>query len=116
MRCSWIEALRRLGIAARFVSGYIFIPGDRDPRLCRRRLDPCLGAGVPAERGLDRIPIRQRHRRHPRLIASRSRADPGQAIPLHGTYLGPADAFTHMEVNINVVSVDEAPASMEAEV
>jgi len=41
---------------------------------------------------------------------------PGQAIPLHGTYLGPADAFTHMEVNINVVSVDEAPESMKAEV
>jgi transglutaminase-like putative cysteine protease len=34
--------------------------------------------------------------------------DPRQAIPLHGTYLGPADAFVGMNVSINVVSANEA--------
>ena len=33
--------------------------------------------------------------------------DPRQAVPLHGTYLGPPDAFIGMEININVVSVGE---------
>jgi transglutaminase-like putative cysteine protease len=33
--------------------------------------------------------------------------DPRQAIPLHGVYLGAADAFREMEVNINVVSADQ---------
>lgn len=37
--------------------------------------------------------------------------DPRQAIPLRGTYLGSADAFTGMEVNINVVlAAEEAKA------
>ena len=33
--------------------------------------------------------------------------DPRQAIPLHGVYLGPAEAFREMDVNISVVSVDQ---------
>jgi transglutaminase-like putative cysteine protease len=33
--------------------------------------------------------------------------DPRQAVPLHGTYLGSADAFVGMDVNINVTSVGE---------
>jgi hypothetical protein len=33
--------------------------------------------------------------------------DPRQAIPLHGAYLGSADAFAGMEVSINVVSVGD---------
>jgi hypothetical protein len=33
--------------------------------------------------------------------------DPRQAIPLHGTYLGSADAFVGMEVSINVVLAGE---------
>lgn len=33
--------------------------------------------------------------------------DPRQAIPLHGTYLGSADAFVGMEISINVVSAGE---------
>ena len=32
--------------------------------------------------------------------------DPRQAIPLHGCYLGSADASLGMEVSINVVSVN----------
>jgi transglutaminase-like putative cysteine protease len=37
--------------------------------------------------------------------------DPRQAVPLHGVYLGSADAFVGMEVNIKVASVDRAEAS-----
>jgi hypothetical protein len=33
--------------------------------------------------------------------------DPRQAIPLHGTYLGSADAFVGMEIGIRVVSAGE---------
>ena len=102
-----IEALRRLGIAARFVSGYIFIPGDRAhgyvgggnthawvqvylPSAGWIEFDPTNG--IVGTRDLVRVAVAR---------------DPRQAIPLHGTYLGAADAFVGMEVSINVVSVSE---------
>ena len=40
--------------------------------------------------------------------------DPVQALPLHGTYLGPADVFIGMEVDVSVTSVDQA-VEMESE-
>ena len=102
-----IEALRRLGIAARFVSGYIFIPGDRAhgyagggsthawvqvylPSAGWIEFDPTNG--IIGTRDLIRVAVAR---------------DPRQAIPLHGTYLGSADAFVGMDVSINVVSVGE---------
>ncbi|MDB5582133.1 MAG: transglutaminase-like [Bradyrhizobium sp.] len=102
-----IEALRRLGIAARFVSGYIFIPGDRAhgyvgggnthawvqvylPSAGWIEFDPTNG--IVGTRDLVRVAVAR---------------DPRQAIPLHGSYLGSADAFVGMEVSINVVSVSE---------
>jgi transglutaminase-like putative cysteine protease len=102
-----IEALRRLGIAARFVSGYIAIPGDRAhgyvgggsthawvqvylPSAGWIEFDPTNG--IVGTRDLIRVAVAR---------------DPRQAIPLHGTYLGPADAFVGMEVSIKVVSADE---------
>jgi transglutaminase-like putative cysteine protease len=102
-----IEALRQLGIAARFVSGYIFIPGDRAhgyvgggsthawvqvylPSAGWIEFDPTNG--IVGTRDLVRVAVAR---------------DPRQAIPLHGTYLGSADAFVGMEVSINVVSSGE---------
>jgi transglutaminase-like putative cysteine protease len=103
-----IEALRRLGIAARFVSGYIAIPGDRAhgyvgggsthawvqvylPSAGWIEFDPTNG--IVGTRDLVRVAMAR---------------DPRQAIPLHGTYLGSADAFVGMDVSINVVSAEAA--------
>lgn len=102
-----IEALRRLGIAARFVSGYLFIPGDRAHGYVGGgsthawvqvylsdagwiEFDPTNG--IVGTRDLVRVAVAR---------------DPRQAIPLHGTYLGSPDAFVGMDVSINVVSATE---------
>jgi transglutaminase-like putative cysteine protease len=101
-----IEALRRLGIAARFVSGYIAVPGDRAhgyvgggsthawvqvylPSAGWIEFDPTNG--IVGTRDLVRVAVAR---------------DPRQAVPLHGIYLGSADAFVGMDVSINVVSAD----------
>ncbi|MGL4558485.1 MAG: transglutaminase family protein [Afipia sp.] len=102
-----IEALRRLGIAARFVSGYIFIPGDEahgyvgggNTHAWVRAYLPGAGwvefdptNGIVGNRDLIRVAVAR---------------DPQQAIPLHGTYIGPADAHLGMDVTIHVLSVGE---------
>lgn len=109
-----IEALRRLGIAARFVSGYIFIPGDEahgylgggSTHAWVRAYLPGAGwvefdptNGIVGNRDLIRVAVAR---------------DPQQAIPLHGTYAGPASAFLRMDVTIHVISVgDNAKSNAE---
>jgi transglutaminase-like putative cysteine protease len=99
-----IEALRRLGIAARFVSGYIFIPREGEsnhvgggathawvqaylPSAGWIEFDPTNG--ILGSRDLIRVAVAR---------------DPSQALPLHGTYRGTPDAFREMNVSIDVTS------------
>ena len=59
-----------------------------------------------------RGPLVKTHRigkRRPEKIVVADRhlsQNPRQAIPLHGVYLGPADAFIEMNVSIKVSSLD----------
>ena len=104
-----IEALRRLGIAARFVTGYLFVPNDDEapdhvgggsthawvqvylPSAGWIEFDPTNG--IIGTRDLIRVAVAR---------------DPRQAIPLHGTYLGAADAFIGMDVSIDIVAASGA--------
>jgi transglutaminase-like putative cysteine protease len=112
-----IEALRHLGIAARFVSGYLFVPDDIGqhhvgggathawvqvylPSAGWIEFDPTNG--IVGTRDLIRVAVAR---------------DPRQAIPLHGTYVGTQDAFDVMDVSITVVSDEERSGEeLDAEV
>ena len=80
-----MEAVRSLGLAARFVSGYIFVPETRPDRHGRRRRDPRVDAGVSAGRRLGRFRSHQQHRRQPQSDSGRRRlgSRPGVAALGH---------------------------------
>jgi transglutaminase-like putative cysteine protease len=107
-----IEALRRLGMAARFVSGYLFT-GDDHRHLGGGSTHAWVQVYLPSAGWIEFDPTNG-------IIGTRDLVrvavarDPRQAIPLHGFYLGSAEAFAGMEVNIKVASVDRAECAQAA--
>ena len=100
-----IEAVRSLGLAARFVSGYLHVPRDADeehrgggnthawcqvflPGAGWVEFDPTNG--IVGNRDLIRVAVAR---------------DPRQALPLCGTYYGAAAAAKGMEVSIDVKEI-----------
>jgi transglutaminase-like putative cysteine protease len=94
--------VRSLGLAARFVSGYIFIPGAEQGRI--------LGGGathawmqvyLPGTGWIDFDPTNS-------IIGNRNLIrvavawDPRQVLPLWGTFIGSASSFLGMEVTVSV--------------
>jgi transglutaminase-like putative cysteine protease len=97
-----IEAARSLGLAARFVTGYIYVPSRDGPEHLGGgathawvqiflpgagwvEFDPTNG--IVGNRDLIRVGVAR---------------DPSQALPLHGTYRGKATDFIGMSVEVQV--------------
>jgi transglutaminase-like putative cysteine protease len=98
-----IEGVRALGMAARFVSGYVFLP-DADPRLTigRGATHAWLQVYLPGMGWVDFDPTNK-------IVGNRNLIrvavawDHAQVLPLWGTFIGRRSAFQGMEVAVSVL-------------
>ena len=95
-----MEAARSLGIASRFVSGYIFTPSDAD--VGGGSTHAWMQAYLPGGGWIDFDPTNS-------IIGNRNLIRvavawaPEYVLPLWGTYFGPPGAFVRMDVNVSVM-------------
>jgi transglutaminase-like putative cysteine protease len=102
-----IEAARSLGLAARFVSGYLAVPlKDREePPSGRARGSTHAWAQIylPGTGWIDFDPT-SGSVGNIGLVTVAVVRDPHDAIPLHGTFIGSSSDHLDMEVQVNVTS------------
>jgi transglutaminase-like putative cysteine protease len=98
-----IDGVRSLGLAARFVSGYIFVPeAEPSDMLGGGATHAWLQVYLPGAGWVDFDPTN-------RIIGNRNLIrvavawDPAQALPLWGTYIGSGSSFLNMEVAVSVI-------------
>jgi transglutaminase-like putative cysteine protease len=96
-----IEATRSLGLAARFVSGYIFVPGADSGLNGGGATHAWMQAYLPGAGWIDFDPTNS-------IIGNRNLIrvalawDQSQVLPLWGTYFGKPSAFLGMDVTVSV--------------
>ena len=97
-----IEAARSLGLAARFVSGYIFVPDtDCGATNGAGSTHAWMQAYLPGAGWIDFDPTNS-------IVGNRNLIrvalawDQRQALPLSGTYTGSASSFLGMDVSVSV--------------
>ena len=99
-----IEGARSLGLAARFVSGYIFMPGN-DNTIGGGATHAWLQIYLPGAGWIDFDPTNS-------IIGNRNLIrvavtwDPAQALPLWGSFIGFAASFLGMDVTVDVSEED----------
>jgi transglutaminase-like putative cysteine protease len=98
-----IEGVRSLGLAARFVSGYIFLPdADPAPVAAAGSTHAWLQVYLPGAGWVDFDPTNS-------IIGNRNLIrvavawDPAQVLPLWGTFIGNRSSFLGMEVAVSVL-------------
>lgn len=102
-----MEAVRSLGLAARFVSGYIFMPEDRDATAGGSATHGWMQVYLPGAGWVDFDPTNS-------IVGNRNLIrvavawDPRQALPLWGSFIGPASSFRDMEVDVTVTEDGES--------
>lgn len=103
-----MEAVRSLGIAARFVSGYIFTPNDSG-LAGGGATHAWMQAYLPGAGWIDFDPTNS-------IIGNRNLIrvavawSPEQVLPLWGTYAGPPGSFIAMDVDVRVNEESGPPA------
>jgi transglutaminase-like putative cysteine protease len=109
-----IEAARSLGLAARFVSGYLAFPlaDPEEPESCSGRGSTHAWTQVylPGTGWIDFDPTSGSVGKIGLVTVAVVRA-PDQAVPLHGTYFGLPSDHLGMEVRVRVSSI--APKAIE---
>ena len=110
-----MEAARRLGVATRFVSGYLYDPAlDAADPATRTEL---VGAGsthawlqayLPGAGWVPFDPTNNLTGGNTLIRVGVAR-DPHQAAPVSGTWIGPAEAYLGMEVQVQVTRQRGAP-------
>jgi len=107
-----MEAVRSLGFAARFVSGYIFVPDDSgtadDATAAGGATHAWMQVYLPGAGWIDFDPTNDTVGSRD-LIRVAVAWDHGQALPLWGSYIGPASACLGMDVAVSVTE-DARPA------
>ena len=98
-----IEALRRLGIAARFVSGYLFVPDDRDGYVGGGSTHAWVQVYLPSAGWVEFDPTNGIVGNHDLIRVAVAR-EPRQAVPLWGTFKGYRSDSIGMKVDIDVVA------------
>jgi transglutaminase-like putative cysteine protease len=100
-----MEAARSLGVAARFVSGYIFVPNHSGVE-GGGATHAWMQAYLPGAGWIDFDPTNS-------IIGNRNLIrvavawSPEQVLPLWGTYEGSAEAFEGMDVTVSVTETPE---------
>lgn len=96
-----IEAARTLGLAARFVSGYLFVPHHSTTTRGGGSTHAWAQVYLPGAGWIDFDPTNS-------IIGNRNLIrvavawDPRQVLPLWGTFSGPASSFLGMDVTVTV--------------
>lgn len=110
-----MEAVRRLGMAARFVSGYLYDP-TLDPAAQADGKPQTLGAGsthawlqayLPGAGWVPFDPTNNLRAGTAQLIRVGVARDPKQAAPIVGSWFGPADAYLGLSASVTVSRVTD---------
>jgi transglutaminase-like putative cysteine protease len=106
-----IGVLRSLGIAARFVSGYLNLDDDDDDRVRGGNTHAWVQVYVPGPGWVDFDPSSGMvgNRNLVRVAVVR---EPREAIPLQGTWIGTASDHLAMNVAVKVIMATDAGARL----
>ncbi|ACB96077.1 transglutaminase family protein [Beijerinckia indica] len=100
-----IEALKTLGVAARFVSGYVHVRYDPNERRSAGSTHAWLQAYVPGRGWVDFDPTNGITGNRD-LIRVAVVHDPHDAVPLHGTWIGESTDAIGMDVEVSVTPTE----------